>query len=857
MPKLFPIEKTYDPRVIDGRLSGFEKLPYAIQVSPLGKIAQCGTATVDGVPLSRCVPITAMGHQLLLVPVGEVAKEYGRTYTVHLEGFQAENGKAFSPLTFRLKTAPKRQRDPAFDAHDAAALDAAREGMVLLKNEGSILPLEKDAVLNCFGVGQHMYRVTATGASLINPRWQPSFTDAVRDHSGFRINERLSSLYTGVAEAVPSEDDLRAARALGDTALIFLTRHAGEFQDGRPIKGQYYLSDDEERMIAAVCGTFGKVAVILNTGYPIDMRWTETYNIGAILYTGYAGMLSSYALVEILDGRTNPSGRLACTWPWDYFDNPVSRNFPTLKEKEAYPGEDGAGVRIYYEEDIYMGYRYFDTFQKPVAFPFGHGKSYTDFVMSAQEPRQTETGFLLSVTVTNRGERSGKTVVQLYVAAPDGPLEKPAHVLADFAKTRLLAPGESETLTLAADRFTFSSFDETRSAYVLEKGDYTVSLGDSVAALTQVGRFSLSDDLVVKHVSHLGCPVEEFKRLTKSDAAVDGSKSRFTALKENIAVPAARKRYAPSPLKKPEKKITWQKLLRDPARLDGFVAQMTTDELCKLNICGGNRFMLPWHDGAAGFTPKIGKYALPSFSVADANAGWNMKKPNIGFPMSSVIAQTFNKEIAYSVGKTIAEEAAGLGVSLNLGPSMNLQRGILNGRHPEYFSEDPYLAGTLAGLHGKGLEENGAGCCYKHMFCNNSDTARKGSHSIVSERALRELYFKVFMTAFRIHKPSSVMTSYNALNGLYPAENAELLQDLIRDEWGFEGYIMTDWGSYDTIDMVEMVKAGNCWICDGGPKWVKKLKAAVKRGDVSRAVLENNVRWLIGTFAELSRRSKA
>ena len=435
----------------------------------------------------------------------------------------------------------------------------------------------------------------------------------------------------------------------------------------------------------------------------------------------------------------------------------------------------------------------------------------------------------------------------MLAAAPDGKLEKPAHVLIGFEKTKLLSPGESQTLLLTADNKAMASFDEETASWLMERGVYAVSIG-WIGSLQEAGSFTLENDLVLSTVNHYGCPVEDFKRLTKKNPKVDGSRSKLVPLQERIAVPAKRSAYDPKPLSAYRgKTITWPELQKDPSLMDRFVAQMTTDELCTLNVCAGSRWA-PWQDGAAGSNFAMKKYRLPSFTVSDANAGLNIKKPNIGFPASSVIAATFSKEIAYTVGKVIAEESLENGIFLNLGPGMNLHRSILNGRHPEYFSEDPFLTGTMAGYHGKGLEENGLGCCYKHLFCNNSDLSRKGSHSVVSERALRELYFRSFERAFEIHKPSTVMTSYNAVNGMYPAENAELLQGYVRGELGFDGFIMSDWDAYETIDVVEMVKAGNCWITSGGSKWVKVLKKAAKEGRLSRAVLENNVRWLIKTL---------
>lgn len=296
--------------------------------------------------------------------------------------------------------------------------------------------------------------------------------------------------------------------------------------------------------------------------------------------------------------------------------------------------------------------------------------------------------------------------------------------------------------------------------------------------------------------------------------------------------------------------MRWREVVERPERLGAFVAGLSTFQLCRLVVCGGMR-QLPWQDGAAGFTHALRGRGLGSFTASDANAGLNLKEPNVGFPASSVIAATFNRELAYGEGQVLAETSREHGVELLLGPGMNLHRSILCGRHPEYFSEDPLLTGEMAGWQGRGLEEHGVGCCYKHLFCNHSELGRMGSHSVVSEQALRELYFRAFEIAFRVQKPSAVMTSYNALNGLYPGENAALLKGLLRGEWGFTGAIMSDWGSYRTVDAIEMLRAGNDWITPGGPLWVLRVWRAARRGLIERETLEEDARYLLKGFGRI------
>ena len=853
MPAVFvPIQRRFDPGADTDRFSTFTRMPGLLPVIALAPVAPGqGRATVNGVELTAWDSADIHGIHLLFLPVGEVAFEHDGRWRVTLEGFQTPDGRRFPRCAFWIRTTKRRQRRSAYDPHDEQALNAAREGMVLLRNENGALPLAKDAVLNCLGRGQHLWRTSAAGASRINPRWSPGFHQAVAEHSAFRVNDELARFFRDPRSGVPDAALLERARERSDAALVFIERHSGEMIDNRAIQGEYYLSEEELALLAAARKAFKRVIVILNTGHPIAMGWLQRIPVDAVLYTGFAGMLASYALTEILDGRTDPSGHLPDTWAWDIQDSPVSRNFPALGPGEREIQEDATGVRVYYEENIYMGYRWFDTFGVPVAFCFGHGLSYTRFELKCGGVKREAGGAAVAVRVTNVGGTAGKAVVQLYTAPPALRLERPAHVLSDFEKTRLLAPGESQDMTLSARWEDIAAFDEAIGAWVLEPGEYGFSVGESLDARMECGSLSVEAQ-TFRRVEHIAAPVEDLRRLTRVDPTVDGTRSRLLPLGEQIAVPAPRAAYAPAPLKRAKgRRVRWAQVGADPEKLEAFVAQMSLFELCRLNVCAGARWM-PWQDGAAGYTPRLRRYGLPSFSVSDANAGLNLKKPNIGFPASHVIAATFNRDIARSVGRVIAEECPEHGIALNLGPGMNLHRSPLCGRHPEYFSEDPYLTGELAGWHGRGLMEGGVGCCYKHLFCNNAELGRLGSHSVVPEQALRELYFRAFEIAFRIQKPAAVMTAYNALNGLYPGENAAILQGLLRQEWGFDGVIMSDWSSTRTVSAVEMVKAGNCWITPGGPKWVWKIYTAARKGDISRATLENNVRFLLKGLGRIS-----
>lgn len=867
LPMMVPLTRRLDLDADVNRFSVFTRLEGVAVVAALAAVRPgAGRATVDGAPLSRWEKVTLRGLTLVLLPLGEAALEYDRSYRVALEGFETPSGRRYPRCAFRVRTMPRRQRDAAFDAHDALALEAAREGIVLLKNENNALPLAADAALNVLGVAQHWWRSSAAGASQINPRWRPNLHQALTEHSRFRVNGELAEFYKGVGSAsreatlwggameerVPDAGMLARARTLSGTALVVVGRQMGEMLDSRDAEGEYRLSRGELALLRAARDAFDKVVVVLNTGGPVDMDWLREIDVDAVLFTGCAGMLGSYALVEILDGRTNPSGRLPDTWPWRFADNPVSRNFPALAPDAPHVHEDEIGARVYYEEDIYVGYRYFDTFGVPVAFPFGHGLSYTAFDCVPEGVTRAGDAVRVRVRVRNTGSRAGKAAIQLYVAPPKGKLAKPAHVLAGFEKTKLLAPGEAQVLEITSRIEDWASFDEARGAYVLEAGDYRLGVGEGLASLADCGAVALKAALL-RRVKRLGAPVEPIDRLDPEHPAVGGAKSGVVPLGQQIAVAAQRSRRVPAPLpKNKSSRVLWPQVVRDPSLLGDFVAQLSLFDLCRLNVCAGARW-IPWQDGMAGHTPRLRRYGLPSFAVSDANAGLNLKVPNVGFPASSVIAATFNREIARSVGRTVAAECPAHGVGLVLAPGMNLHRSPLCGRQPEYFSEDPYLTGELAGWHGRGLEEGGVGCCYKHLFCNNAELGRLGSHSVVPERALRELYFRAFEIAFRVQKPSSVMTSYNALNGLYPGENQELLQDLLRDEWGFEGFAMSDWSSTRTVSALEMARAGISWITPGGPRWLMHLWRAARKGEIERGELERNVMWLLRGMGRLDR----
>lgn len=853
LPLMIPIQRRFDLSQIDSTVSSSSLIPHSLPILLTRPISSkgYGSVYVNGIQLTRGEIVYRENEIILLIPVGEVIKDYNRIYKVILKGFVSDNGLHFPKVCFYLYSRAKRKYNPKYYYRDKKALEVAQESIILLKNENNLLPLKQNSVLNCFGKGIYLYRNASTGAAAINPRWNPSIMDAIEKHSAFSINRELAFYYKYADDGVPDSKIMRRAVKKSDIAIIFITRHSGEKRDNRPVKGEYYLSDSEKEMIYAVTTTFSKVILILNSGYPIEMKWLSTLNINSILYTGYTGMLATYALVEILDGRVNPSGKLPDTYVWDIYDSPIMREQPIRMGENTVVGDDKAGVRIYYNDDIYVGYRYFDTFNVDVAFPFGFGLSYAKFKSSLVSMIRTKENISMVIRVKNIGFVSGKEAVQVYLAAPKGYIEKPAHILVGFSKTRKLRPNDYQDLKISVDNKYMASFDQKKSSWILEKGKYEIFIG-YIGALTKIGEFIETSNTVIKTVKSYNPPLEPIDIVSvKTSGVYSETRSGIVELDKRFLVTAPYVYYKADKLKrKKDRFVTWKEVKNNPNLIDFFVSQMSLKELCKMNVCAGSHW-LPWEDGTSGTNYPLHKYGLPTYSVSDSNSGLNISKANIGFPSSSMVAATFNVDLAYTVGAIIAKESLEHKISMNLGPAMNLHRYYLNGRHPEYYSEDPFLAGVMAGNQAKGLVENGVGCCYKHLFCNNSELNRKGSHSVVSERALRELYFRCFEIAFSIQKPMAVMTSYNALNGIYPAENADLIQGLLREEWDFDGFVMSDWNSYFTIDPIRMINAGNCWITPGGKKWLKKIYEAAKVGCISREILENNARWHIKVLLKL------
>lgn len=841
--------------MLDRQLSGCLVMMWAKPMNP----DIMGTVMLNGIKVPGCIHqyMEIMGNMWILgIPLRGLVTEYGKAYQLHVEGFVDVDGNEMNPQDFTVKGMEKVEQKPEDAVHEQIALEAAREGIVLLKNADKVLPIKKGGSLNLFGRGVHEFRIGAVGAGKINPRYSINFIEAVRDRKDYSLNEELVEFYRCDRDTLPPAEILMRAKALSDTAVVFLTRAAGENQDASTGKGDYYLSDDEELLIKKVTDTFKRTIVVLNVGYPIDVTFVEKYQVAGLVNLGLAGMLAGPALLDVLSGDVNPSGKLPDTWATDYFDIPASRNFYDCVDKPCLTEDENVYVDTCYEEDIYVGYRYFNTFSKAVAYPFGYGLSYTDFHIWQENISFDGESLILDVYVKNIGGKPGKEVVQIYVGKPESELEQAEKELVYFEKTEELLPGEIQQLHIHVPVKTLTSYSEDKAAYIFSKGLYRIYVGNSAEAL-ECGSFEIGETRIIKQVTNLMSCRSTLKLLSKKEpehtwpvgdmSGVVKEKKTFYPYQKRKSYPAE---FHTAP---PRERLMFDDVRKNPARAAEFTAQLSPEELARISICASAGWGMEGI-GEAGSIFRLAGYDLPDFPVSDGNSGVNLNIKNIGMPSGATICATFNKKLAEAVGAAIGEEARALGIPLILAPAFNIHRNPLNGRQPEYFSEDPYLSGVMAGFYARGMENAGVGSCYKHCIGNNCESARKRNQSLISERAIREIYFRTFEYAMDIHMPASVMTAYNAVNGCPTAADEELILGLLRKENGFDGFVMTDWTTYDSVDVASMIQAGNCWITPGSidSMYTDQIMKGLKNGTITLARLQENVTALVGTLARLA-----
>jgi len=699
------------------------------------------------------------------------------------------------------------------DKHKELSRRAAGEGAVLLKNNNSLLPFKKGTKVAVFGKAQIDYVKGGGGSGntvvsyvrniyqglKMNPEHLEVFDPLSFYYQTYVDEKHTEGMGAGMFDeaAVPS-DLLELAKNFTDTAIITICRYSTENEDRRNdgTDTYFYLTDAEKNMVQTVTENFAKVVVLLNVGAMIDASW-YAYNdhIQSAVMLWQGGMEGGLAAADILTGKVNPSGKLVDTCAKAFEDYPTSEGF---HESEDY---------VKYTDDIFVGYRYFETVsgkQTDVVYPFGYGLSYTSFAISNFKGYSDDKNILITLSVTNTGNKPGKEVVQVYYSAPQGKLGKAAKELCGFAKTKLLAPGESEDLCIRFAINDMASFDDigaiAKSCFVLEKGVYNIYVGTSVRDVEKLEfAYELTDDVITEQL-HSYCAPERLDKRMKAD----GNYETVTCEPVQRTVFPCKYKIAEKPdTEEPYKLID---VAEGKVDLDTFIAQLTDEELC--HLVGGQPGQGISSTSGMG---NLKRLDIPLVMTADGPAGLRSRTvsfiPTTAFPVATCLACSWDVSLIEEVGRAMALEVKENNICMFLTPALNIHRSPLCGRNFEYFSEDPFLSGKMAAAKVKGIQSQNIVATPKHLACNNKETNRKFSDSIVSERALREIYLKGFEICVKESKPKMIMTSYNIVNGVAASQNAELLQGILRGEWGYEGLVTSDWVTYK--DHVLEVKAGN------------------------------------------------
>ena len=700
------------------------------------------------------------------------------------------------------------------EKHVQLSREAACEGTVLLKNNNNLLPLKKGSKIAIFGKAQIDYVKGGGGSGVAFSAYVRNIYDGLKQKNDIEIFDALSLYYVDyvnqqlknngwnglLTEPKVDHNLLKAAKEFADVAIITINRFSAEEVDRKNDGTDAYfeLSQQEKAMVETVTENFDKVIVLINSGAMIDTSWfSDNEKIDAALMIWQGGMEGGLATADILVGDATPSGKLVDTCAKSFDDYPSSEGF---HESEEY---------VKYTEDIFVGYRYFETIpgmKDRVVYPFGYGLSYTTFEISDAIVCQLNEKIYVNVNVKNTGLYAGKEVVQVYYNAPRGKITKPALELCAFKKTKLLQPGESETLMLEFNVNDMASFDDMgticESAYVLEKGAYKIFVGNSVRNVKEAEfRFELTEDKIVEKFNSYCSPENLGKRLTETGEYIKVDDKKV----ERKVFPCEYVCEKNIPEKDEDIKFLID-VVDGKISLDEFISQLSDEELFELT--GGQPNTGVANTGGMGNLPKFG---IPTPMATDGPAGVRIF-PDRGvsttaFPVATMLACTWNTELIEKIGVAGALETKENNLSMWLTPALNIHRSPLCGRNFEYYSEDPYISGKMAAAMVKGIQSQGIVATPKHLACNNKETNRFESDSIVSERALREIYLKGFEICVKESHPKLIMTAYNIVNGIYASENAELLQGILRDEWGYDGLVTSDWNNY--ADKEKEIMAGN------------------------------------------------
>lgn len=745
--------------------------------------------------------------------------------------------------------------------HIALSRQIATEGMVLLKNENALLPLKKGSKVALFGKGCADYVKGGGGSGDVTVAYVRNLCDGMEEkqaegkltvytplHDFYRENvkqQRAAGTQPGkTAEPEIPADLLASAVQCSDTAIISICRWSGEGGDrtGKPNDGDFYLSLAEQKMVSDVCDRFHKIVVVLNVGGMVDTSWfVHNPKIQSVLLAWQGGQEGGLAEADVLCGDVNPSGKLTDTFAGSFDDYPSSYNF---NESEDY---------VCYSDDIFVGYRYFETIPgaaEKVNYPFGFGLSYTTFALKSTVISDNTQEFTVSVRVTNTGRLPGKEVVQLYTSVSGSRLDVPKYELRAFQKTKRLAAGESQNLLLTAKKNNLASYDEEKAAWVLPVGEYAVYVGNSIRNIQKVHSFAVTQEQTIFQTVNRCTPSKLPCRLHSDGTYEDLAMQEYPAVLDTSDWPEKphwnNEHILPdmAGTAMPKGRISFEKAASGEVTLDAFIEQLSTEEI--ITLLGGCPNRATADTRGIGGLNYIG---IPAVMTADGPAGLRIQEQcgvkTTAWPVATALACSWDTELIYRVGEVAAKEVKENNMGMWLTPAVNIHRSPLCGRNFEYYSEDPLVAGVLATAMVKGIQSQGVSACVKHFCANNKENNRERSDSRVSERALREIYLKAFEIVVKESDVWSVMTAYNLLNGTYTSENADLIHGILREEWGYDGLVVTDWDNRAEQYREEL--AGNDVRMPCGSS--KRLQKAMETGLITREDLMINVRrvlqWLL------------
>lgn len=761
-----------------------------------------------------------------------------------------------------------------WDKYLETSARAVSGGIVMLKNDGA-LPLKQGGTAAVFGRIQLHYYKSGTGSGgMVNVSKVIGITDGLLD-AGYKLDEQLLNAYREWDEQnpfdygegwggepwsqkeMPLTDELvGGAASRADAAIVIIGRTAGEEMDNKLEKGAFLLSDLEEDMLRRVTSAFDKTVVLLNTGGLIDMSFMDRYPVSAVMYVWQGGMVGGAGTAAVLTGEVSPSGKLPDTIAYEISDYPSDKFF-------------GSGDMDCYGEDIYVGYRYFEAFAKDrVRFPFGFGMSYTSFDITASDFKLDGDKVTGSVNVKNTGSTPGREVVQIYCSAPQGKLGKPARVLCGFDKTRTLQPGESQTLSFEIPLESVASYDDSgvtghKSAWILEQGGYVFYAGADVRSASEAYSLTLPETVVRQCKSALG-PLTAFKRMVNSSGKPEFEDVPLTG----EAFPHDHAKLPAEIPQTGDRGIRLADVVNGKNTLEEFTAQLTDYDLsCIIRGEGMGSPKVTAGTAAAfgGVSDTLTALGIPCACCDDGPSGMRLDCGTKAFslPNGTLLASTFDRPLMTELFTFMGLEMHTNQVDCLLGPGMNIHRHPLNGRNFEYFSEDPYLTGEMASAELAGLHSTGAEGTIKHFCGNNRETRRHFLDSVISERALREIYLRGFENAVKKGGAKSVMTTYGQVNGVWTAGNYGLVTGILHDDWGFDGFTMTDWWANinrrgkapDKSDFAAMAMAQNdvYMVTADGAACNDNTLDSLNSGELTRGELQRNamniLRFLTTTHA--------